>query len=61
MAEPRASRYPAGVTTEEERRRWGLCVQAAEALIAETGTVTARQVALSLYRSDLPNGDAETE
>lgn len=53
---------PPFVHGPEDERRWGMCVAIAEATVVEGGGLTLAQArwheSRTLYRSDLPTGDA---
>jgi hypothetical protein len=60
LAIPRASSYPLGVRTADQRRRWDLSVAIAAALFPEEGGPPARFYAAQvIYRMDIPTDDPD--
>jgi hypothetical protein len=54
---PRAERYPSWVISEDERRRWDLCVAVCEQAFGYAPGSSAAEVRLAagaLYRSEIP-------
>jgi hypothetical protein len=54
---PRQENYPPGIISEEERRRWDLCVALCEQAFGYAPGSSAAEVRLAagaLYRSEIP-------